>query len=178
MSEKRVPYEIPFPGLADVEVPTAHAVALTDDRIVASYFRTQAPIAAQQADTAPDGGKRGTRARKRERTNEVQKADHTTHEAPSALAGAQSLAAIMQLEAPSRGTLLDLYNLIEACNIYLATEVINNAPDYMEPALANAPLLAVRASYAIALLAQCRLHLQPPFRLRKLEFARACGFKL
>ena len=74
--------------------------------------------------------------------------------------GSQSLAAIMQLDAPSRGTLQDLYNLIEACNFHLATEVINNAPNYMEPALANAPLPEVRASYAFVLLAQCQELLQ------------------
>lgn len=133
-----------------MEVPTAHAVALTERRIVTSYYNTAPPSAAQHADTAPDASCESTRAQKRTRADGKCDAYVDSSEAASTLAGAQSLAAIMQLEAPSRGTLQDLLNLIEACSYYVAHEVINNAPDYMAPALANAPLPEVRTSCTLA----------------------------
>ena len=145
-----MPIDIPFPGLDNVEVPTAHAVALTERRIVASYYHTAPSSAAQHANVAPKAGCKNTRSRKRARVDEKCNAHVDSSEAASTLAGAQSLAAIMQLEASSCGTLQDLHNLIEACTYYLANEVISNAPDYMAPALANAPLPEVRTSYAFA----------------------------
>ena len=39
-----VPFSVPFPDLTDEEVPTAHAIALTHDRIMTSFFRTRAPM--------------------------------------------------------------------------------------------------------------------------------------
>ena len=63
-----------------------------------------------------------------------------------ALAGAQHLAAIMRLEAPSRLSLQDLYNLVEACGVLLADEVLRHVSTYIEPAMSTAPRIGGAAT--------------------------------
>ena len=61
-----------------------------------------------------------------------------------ALAGARTLAAVMRLEAPAHTTLQGVYDLLEACSVLLADEVVRHVPAYVKPALSKASLLEVR----------------------------------
>jgi hypothetical protein len=62
----------------------------------------------------------------------------------AALPGAAALAAVMRLEAPARMTLQGVYDLVQACDVLLAEEVITHIPVYAQTALMSAPILEVR----------------------------------
>ena len=151
-----MPYTLPFPDLTDETVPAAHAIALTGDRIIASFFHTTAPapVLPPVAANDPAAGAQASNCTRQQKRQHAGSAAAATCEAlegavrqqHGALAGASHLAAIMRLEAPSRATLQGVYDLFEACSVLLADEVIRHAPAYAAPALANASLPEVRVN--------------------------------
>ena len=152
-----VPYNVPFPDLDDDFVPTAHAIALTGNRIVTSFFRTHAPTLAATLSSRRAAHSSGnvtdlacSPATKRQRTDSAcgscaVAVETTACSEPQhgALAGAQGLAAVMRLEAPVQMSLQGIYDLLEACSVLLAAPVIRRLPMYAHPALVKAPLCEV-----------------------------------
>ena len=80
----------------------------------------------------------------------VQRSWKASSGSSTALAGGRCLAAIMRHEAPSHITLQGIYDLLEACNVMLAEEVIGHVPEYVAPALKDAPLEEVRPAVLVS----------------------------
>ena len=117
--DQTVPFHVPFPDLDDEYVPTVHAIALTGDRVVTSFFRTWLPGGVQRTASTP-APPAPAEASSNALPSECQQADESIGAAVCAgaagcapqqhgpLAGARHLAAVMRLEAPTRLTLQEV----------------------------------------------------------------------
>lgn len=115
----KVPYLVPFPGVADVSVPAGHAIALAGERIIKSFLHsTDSP-------------------------HPVHTGDDPGSDSLGALPGGVSVAAIMRLEAPPEMTLQGIYDLTQACDVLLAHTLISYLPKYAATALSQAPFQEV-----------------------------------
>ena len=153
--DKTVPFNVPLPDVKDDSVPTAHAIALTGDRVLTSFFRSQLPEPAAQSgplhlEPTPAEVPADAASAKRKRVSDsgdggdAPCAVELAPQPHTPLAGARQLAAVMRLEAPTRLTLQGVYDLLEACNVLLADQIVRNMPAYIAPALETAPLQQVR----------------------------------